>query len=266
MKGLIFNIRRYSVHDGPGIRVTVFMKGCPLSCWWCHNPEGILPEQETVMQTNRVGDREFSEKVIAGKYYTVDDILRILERERIFMERSGGGVTFSGGEPFMQPDFLLSALKACKKEGIHTAVDTSGHFSAEILKPVLPYTDMFLFDLKHPLDEKHLQYTGVGTNLIYQNLKTIAGSSSELILRIPVVPGVNDDDESLERFTGIIKLYCGDKVSRLNLLPYHRTGASKYVRFNREDRMKGTKPPGPEKMKYISDFFISAGLKVKIGG
>ena len=125
MKGLIFNVKRYSVHDGPGIRVTFFMKGCPLSCLWCHNPEGISPEPQTVVQTRKVGEKEFNSREMVGRYYSTSEILEILDRERIFMEQSGGGVTFSGGEPMMQHEFLLEALKACREHGYNTAVDTS---------------------------------------------------------------------------------------------------------------------------------------------
>ena len=130
MKGLIFSVKRYSIHDGPGIRVTFFMKGCPLSCIWCHNPEGISPFPEKVTRTNRVGAREFIQDEEVGKYYTVEDILGILEKEKVFINQSKGGVTFSGGEPMLQFEFLLEALKACKVNGYHTAVDTSGYSSA----------------------------------------------------------------------------------------------------------------------------------------
>jgi pyruvate formate lyase activating enzyme len=125
MKGLIFSVKRYSIHDGPGIRVTFFLKGCPLSCWWCHNPEGINPLPETVDVIEKVGERKFIHKETAGKYYTIREVTDILEKERVFIDRSGGGVTFSGGEPLLQTEFLLAALKSCRKKGFHTAVDTS---------------------------------------------------------------------------------------------------------------------------------------------
>ena len=139
MKGLIFSVKRYSIHDGPGIRVTFFMKGCPLNCMWCHNPEGISPFQETVMQTKRVGEREFYNKEEVGKYYTVDMILEILNKEKIFINQSKGGVTFSGGEPMLQSEFLLEVLKSCKENGYHTAVDTSGYSSTESYYSIIPY-------------------------------------------------------------------------------------------------------------------------------
>src|SRR5450759_4092752 len=176
MKGLIFSIKRYSIHDGPGIRVTVFMKGCPLNCSWCHNPEGISPFPETVLQTNRIGDKEFSSNVEAGKYYTVNDILEILDKEKVFINQSKGGVTFSGGEPMIQFEFLLEALKACKEVGYHTAIDTSGYSSAENYKSIIPFTDLFMFDIKHLDEKRHIELTGVSNIGILDNYKLLLES------------------------------------------------------------------------------------------
>ena len=148
MKGLIFSVKRYSIHDGPGIRVTFFLKGCPLSCWWCYNPEGILQQPEEVKVIEKVGDMEFIKFRQAGEYYSVDEVLGILEKERPFLAESGGGVTFSGGEPMLQSEFLLEALKACKGSGYHTAVDTSGYSLPTNYSAIIPYTDLFLFDIE----------------------------------------------------------------------------------------------------------------------
>src|ERR1035437_2108209 len=141
MKGLVFNVKRYSIHDGPGIRVTFFMKGCPLNCLWCHNPEGISPQQVNVLQNNRIGERDFIINEEVGKYYSVWDIINILDKERVFINQSKGGVTFSGGEPLLQPQFLTDALKACKINGFHTAVDTSGYSSRGNIASIIPLTD-----------------------------------------------------------------------------------------------------------------------------
>src|SRR4030043_141927 len=149
MKGLVFSVKRFSIHDGAGIRVTVFMKGCPLSCWWCHNPEGISPVSETIALIQRAGEKEFIKTEKAGKYYSADDILAILEREKIFISKSLGGVTFSGGEPLGQSEFLSEALKACRTNGYHTAVDTSGYSRPENFRAIIPFTSLFLFDIKH---------------------------------------------------------------------------------------------------------------------
>ncbi len=266
MKGLIFSVKRYSLHDGPGIRVTIFMKGCPLSCWWCHNPEGISPYPETVLMTNKVGEMEFQEYEEAGKFYSIENILEILERERIFFRYSGGGVTFSGGEPVMQFDFLKEALKACKTNGYHTAVDTAGYSSAENFKALIPFTDLFLFDIKH-LDEKvHMKYTGVSNAGILDNFRILLDSGRDIMIRIPVVPGFNDDEDHLNRLRLFISENKRDNVKRINLLPYHRIGVSKYKKFNMPYKMDNVKQPSTQRMKELKEFFSATGIDTKIGG
>jgi pyruvate formate lyase activating enzyme len=266
MKGIIFNVKRYAIHDGPGIRVAFFMKGCPLSCWWCHNPEGISPEPEEVIQTNKVGGKEFSRKSIVGKPYKVEDILSVLDRERVFLEKSGGGVTFSGGEPLMQHQFLLEALKACKEAGYHTAVDTSGHCPAARLRKIIPYTDLFLYDIKHPDALKHEFYTGVSNKLILNNLRLLLSNRKDVMIRIPVVPGINDNEEYISGFMRIIKENKSENIKMINLLPYHRIGSSKYRKFNRTYRMEEYKQPSESRMKELSELFGLTGIRVKIGG
>jgi pyruvate formate lyase activating enzyme len=266
MKGLIFNVKRYAIHDGPGIRVTFFMKGCPLSCRWCHNPEGISPEPEKVRLTNRVGDLEFKKTEIVGRLYSVKDILAILEKERVFIDKSKGGVTFSGGEPLMQFDFLLETLKACRVNGFHTAIDTSGQFSSEKLKKIVPYTDLFLFDLKHLDSKMHKEYTGIPNNTILRNFMQILKSRSEIMVRIPVIPGFNDSDEHINRLRKFIFDNKTDNIRMINLLPYHKIGASKYKKFNKPNKMKAVIQPSPEKMKELKEFFSGKGIRVKIGG
>jgi pyruvate formate lyase activating enzyme len=266
MRGLIFSIKRYSIHDGPGIRVTFFMKGCPLSCWWCHNPEGISPDPQTVEQTEKVGEKEFIKKEQAGKYYTADDILNVLEKEKIFISESKGGVTFSGGEPLHQPEFLLEALRKCKSAGYHTAVDTSGYSKAENYESILPYTDLFLFDIKHLDDTKHFQYTGVSNDLILNNLQIILNSGKDVLIRVPVIPGINDDSEHLEMLRSfLLKVKCKN-LKKINLLPYHKIGSSKYKKFRIPYRMNGVEQPSPSRMQELKQYFETTGLKVKIGG
>jgi len=266
MKGLIFSIKRYSIHDGPGIRVTVFMKGCPLSCWWCHNPEGISNEPEEVAEIKRIGKKEFAVKKMAGEYYEPDDIVELLERDRVFIERSGGGVTFSGGEPLMQPDFILETLKKCRRAGFHTAIDTSGYFPSELIGEILPYTSLFLYDLKHMDPLKHEKFTGVTNALILKNLRLLLNSDADIMLRIPVIPGINDDDKHLAELRNYINELKKGKIKMINLLPYHKIGASKYRKLNREDRMKEYRTPSPERMKELKNFFSETGIRVKIGG
>lgn len=266
MKGLIFSIKRYSIHDGPGIRVTFFLKGCPLSCWWCHNPEGISPVQEFVEQTRRVGEKEFHTSEKAGKFYTVDEIMEIAGRDRIFFQESGGGITFSGGEPMMQFEFLLEGLKAGKANGYHTAVDTSGYSSAENFRAIFHLTDTFLFDIKHLDDTRHIEYTGVSNTGILDNFRMILDSGKDVILRIPVIPGINDDLEHLEQLRKFVVGLKAENLKKISLLPFHRIGISKYRKFKMEYRMNDTKQPDTERMKGLKEFFSETGIQVKIGG
>ena len=265
MKGLIFSVKRYSIHDGPGIRVTFFMKGCPLSCRWCHNPEGISPEPESVEQIEKVGEMEFSVTEQAGKYYSPDDIFDILDKEKIFIEESKGGVTFSGGEPMLQPEFLLETLRKCKSAGYHTAVDTSGYSQPENFNSIIPFTDLFLFDIKHLDDLKHLNCTGVSNELIMSNLQLLLESGKDIMIRIPVIPGINDDKEHLESLRDFILKHKCKNLRKINLLPYHMIGSSKYKKFNVPYRMNGVEPPSQERMKELKTFFEETGIKVKIG-
>ncbi len=266
MKGLFFNVKRYSIHDGPGIRVTFFMKGCNLSCRWCHNPEGISPLPETFEQVNRIGQKEFRFTEEAGKLYTVNDILEILEKERIFFLQSGGGVTFSGGEPMMQTEFLLEALKACKSNEYHTAVDTSGYSQPDNFKAVIPFTDLFLFDIKHLDDAEHNLYTGVSNSLILSNFTMLSESGKDIMVRIPVIPGINDDLKSLNDLKKFIMAHGSKNLKRISLLPYHKTGISKYKKFNIPNRMEGVVPPSRERMNELKKFFSETGINVRIGG
>ena len=266
MKGLIFSVKRYSVHDGPGIRVTFFMKGCPLACLWCHNPEGISPFPETVVRTNRIGDKEFSKSEEVGIYYSIEDILEILKKEKVFFEKSNGGVTFSGGEPMLQSEFLLEVLKACKANGYHTAVDTSGYSSSENIKSVIPFTDLFLFDIKHLDNLKHIELTSVSNTLILENYKLLIRSGKDIMVRIPFIPGYNDDPENIENMRNFLKATKTGSLKKVSLLPYHKIGSSKYKRFNIPYRMESVEQPTKERMKYLKNFFEETGVKVKIGG
>ncbi|MBK9390925.1 MAG: glycyl-radical enzyme activating protein [Bacteroidetes bacterium] len=266
MKGLIFSVKRYSIHDGPGIRVTFFMKGCPLNCIWCHNPEGISSLPEKVLRNNRVGGKTFQVEEEVGKYYTVKEIIEILDKERVFINQSGGGVTFSGGEPMLQFDFLLEALEACKKAGYHTAVDTAGYSQAENYKAIMPFTDLFLFDLKHLDDKKHLGLTGVSNMLILDNCRFLAREARSIMLRIPVIPGKNNDMVHMKAMRDFITKIENGNIFRISLLPYHKIGSMTYKRFGREWKMEGVEPPSGDAMRLLKEMFSETGLKVKIGG
>jgi pyruvate formate lyase activating enzyme len=266
MQGLIFSIKRYSINDGPGIRVAFFMKGCPLSCWWCHNPEGISPEREMIVQTKRVGDREFSSNDEVGKYYSVKNLLEIVERERIFIQQSNGGVTFTGGEPMMQFDFLIEALKAFKTNGYHTAVDTSGYASRENIMAIIPFTDLFLYDIKHLDNSKHLEYTGVSNIGIIDNFRLILRSGKQIMVRVPVIPGKNDDTTNFSELKRMLAASKSDNLKKIYLLPFHRIGSSKYMKLNVPNRMNDTEPPSSERLRELREFFSETGIMVKIGG
>ncbi len=266
MKGLIFNIKRYAIHDGPGIRVTFFMKGCPLGCWWCHNPEGINGDVQEVERVDRIGDKEFVVKETVGKYYAAEDLLEIVRKDLIFIEESGGGVTFSGGEPLVQATFLSEALKVFRKEGIHTIVDTSGYGKQSIIDAILPLTDIFLFDIKHLDPLKHKKYTGVSNELIMDNYNHILERGKKVIIRIPIIPGFNDDIVQLEALRDFVATRQGANIQRIDLLPYHRIGSSKYRKFRLEYRMHDVEQPSIERMNKLRDFFAASGINVKIGG
>jgi pyruvate formate lyase activating enzyme len=266
MKGLIFSVKRYSIHDGPGIRVTFFMKGCPLKCVWCHNPEGISAFPETMKQTDIIGEQEFISNEEVGKYYSVENILEILKRERVFFNQSHGGVTFSGGEPMLQNEFLLEALKACKSDGYHTAVDTSGYSSVENYKEIIPFTDLFLFDIKHLDEAKHIEYTGVSNLGILDNLIFLLQNARELMIRIPVIPGFNDDTENIQKMKELLLTSQTGILSKINLLPYHKIGSSKYKRLNIPNMMETVEPPSRKKMEELKKVFLEVGVKIKIGG
>ena len=266
MKGLLFNINRFAINDGPGIRVTFFLKGCPLTCSWCHNPEGMNPEKEDIVRTNRIGSRSFSFNETVGYEISTLDVITILDKERVFLEKSGGGVTFSGGEPMMQFEFLIDALRACKSSGYHTAVDTSGHFPAEYLDPLMEFTDLLLFDLKHLDPHKHLKDTGVSNDQIILNFRKAVGGPSDIVIRIPVVPGFNDNEDHIGRLRKFITDNKTERIKAINLLPYHRIGISKYRNLKKEFSMGDISGPTEGEMNYMKEFFSGTGIKVKTGG
>lgn len=234
VEGIVFNIQRYSLHDGPGIRTTAFLKGCPLRCRWCHNPESIHPEPELM----RKGDGT----EIVGRVMTAEAVAAELARDRVFYEESGGGITLSGGEPLYQPEFALDILSRCKAEHLHTTVDTCGYVDSNVLLAAAECTDLFLYDLKHPDSIKHEEYTDVPNELIIENLRMLCAAGHHVLVRQPIIPGFNDDPGTVEA-TGRLLESCG--VQRLELLEYHRLGASKRDKLLRKipDPQIGTTIP-----------------------
>lgn len=200
-EGTIFKIKKYALHDGPGIRTTVFLKGCPLSCRWCHNPEGIDPRPQTIWRRTSSGRIDETVGTVMG----VDALINAIEKDVLFYDESGGGVTFSGGEPLSQPGFLEAVLTVCNHREIHAALDTSGFAPAAVLDRIIPRLQLVLFDLKIMDAMQHQRYTGVSNRIILENLKRIAGSRTPVRIRIPLVPGITDGDDNIGkilRFAG----------------------------------------------------------------
>lgn len=298
--GIIFDIKQYALHDGPGIRTTVFLKGCPLCCQWCHNPEGIGISPQILYQKRRciacgeclqvcrqealsltpegvVTDRilcnsngacadicpaEARERV--GKTVSPEEILERVKKDSPFYSQSGGGVTFSGGEPLMQPDFLFECLTLCGQEGIHRAVDTSGYAEIEIVKQIARETDLFLYDLKFMDSEKHRHFTGVSNQLILANLKYLARSGARVILRLPLIPGINDDDENIDLVGMYLRIL--PEIEAVHILPYHGHQEHKYGRLDVEYKAKDIPYPTPEDLSRAKKRLESFGLNVDIGG
>ena len=231
--GLIFDIKRYAIHDGPGIRTTVFLKGCPLSCWWCHNPESRSPGVEKFILSSNIEE-------IIGQKITADELLNIIKKDIIFYDESGGGVTFSGGEPLMQLDFLYSILKRCKEEGIHTTIDTSGYANWELIEKIIPLSDLFLYDIKLLDKEEHIKYTGVGNALIIENLLKLIKLNKKIILRMPIIPGITNTEDNLSQFKNFLKsLPIRLPVEFLN---FNTFAPEKYHRFHLPLTIKYTEP------------------------
>jgi pyruvate formate lyase activating enzyme len=264
MKVCIFDIKRFAIHDGPGIRTTVFFKGCPLECWWCHNPEGIRGGTELFMEEVTLDGVSFEKEVEVGKWMDVGDLMDELERDRVYMEESGGGISISGGEPLQQPEALFRLLELSKERRIHTTVDTSGYANSDKIQKVSGLANLILFDLKTMNEEKHLKYTGVPGNNILENLERVHHGQADVIVRIPLVRGFNDTDEEMGLMLDFLKGMPG--LEAIDLLPYHYYGTHKYKRFNRENRQNGFGTPTKQRIEEISKLFLDSGFRVRIGG
>jgi pyruvate formate lyase activating enzyme len=298
--GQIFDIKKYAIHDGPGIRTTVFFKGCPLSCWWCHNPESLSKDTHRLYRPERcIGCREclaacsngaiqdFEDQLqwnaadcgycrscadvcpaeaveFIGKSMTVDDVLTEISKDTLFYDQSRGGVTISGGEPLMQPGFLMQLLDACGKCGFHRTVDTAGHVDTNLLMDAAARTDLFLYDLKHMDSQKHLRYTGVSNDKILNNLKQLSRRGASIIIRLPVIPGINADAENIDRTGALAASLTG--VIGINLLPYHCAAEAKYRNLGLENKASDAQRPSEEVIGSVARHLASYDLEVKIGG
>ncbi|MEW6743966.1 MAG: glycyl-radical enzyme activating protein [Planctomycetota bacterium] len=263
VRGVVFDIKRYALHDGPGIRVTVFLKGCPLDCWWCHNPEGRSPERERFAPPAWATSllRQADEAV--GRLITVAELMEEIEKETLFLDESGGGVTFSGGEPLAQLEFLRASLRECKRREFATALDTSGYAPAEAFLAVIEDVDLFLYDLKLMDDAAHRKYTGVSNGPVLHNLRLLAERGKAFVVRFPVIPGVTDHARNVAAI--------GEFVASLrpgaafDLLPYHRIGIGKYERMRLPNRMGATPSPSRETMEAVRRMLEQYGFRVHVG-
>lgn len=265
MKGVIFEIRRFTVHDGPGIRTTVFMKGCPLSCWWCHNPEGQHPQPEKWTRIEKLEGRVHEKQMVIGQEWTAADLMKEVLKDRVFYDESGGGVTFSGGEPLMQSAFLLETLALCRKHGIHTAIDTSGYAPHEILMDVAAWSDLILYDIKLFDDSLHRKYTGVSNQTILENLHLLLAAGKPVWLRHPVIPGINDSDEEKKKLKQLLVQTAG-RVTALHLLPYHSIARNKYRKARKINHLESLKDLAESDLYPMAEELGETGVKVVIGG
>lgn len=256
-KGRIFNIQRFSIHDGPGIRTIIFLKGCPLRCRWCCNPESQEWKHETIVTAGVAKE--------VGRDVTVGEVMEEILRDRVYYNRSGGGgVTLSGGECLWQPDFSEALLKASKEYGISTAIETTGFAEMDVIRRLLPYVDTVLMDIKHTNPEKHKEFTTRDNGSILENAKHIARESKCLIIRTPVIPTFNDTEAEIRSIAEFAKNLYG--VREMHLLPYHRIGSDKYAGLGRTYTMAHISPPKKEQMEKLLAVVNETGLIGKIGG
>ena len=242
---MFFNIQRWSLHDGPGIRTTVFFQGCPLRCRWCSNPESW----------------EFKKQ---EKSPSMDVVLETILKDAVFYRASGGGVTFSGGEPFAQPEFLSEILKRCKNCGIHTALDTTCYVERNVLELVVQDVDLFLCDIKHMDSKTHERFTGVGNELILDNIKWLSSLNSAIVIRFPVIAGFNDDAGNIRQMAEFISSLVN--VNRVDILPYNPGGLEKSARFCAEYDIMESEIVAEAMLEQIADKLREFALDVKIGG
>jgi len=289
-KGLIFNIQRYSLHDGPGIRTVVFLKGCPMSCLWCANPESQCVKKDIfIRRSSCIGcgacvaacpthalqmrpDGVFIDRTqclgcaactkvcnanglsLIGEEMTTTELLEKIMQDKIFYQSSGGGVTFSGGEPFMQAAFLLNTLKMCKGNGLDTVIETCGMAARSAVEATADYVDHFYCDIKMMDPDKHAYYTGMSNKEILANITHLAGCHKDVLIRMALIPGINDDVENIHKTAAFLQEI---GLNKIQILPYHAYGAEKYRALGREYTLRQIEPPQEEAMKKIFDIFHS---------
>jgi pyruvate formate lyase activating enzyme len=300
--GLVSHIQKYSLHDGPGIRTTIFFKGCPLQCAWCHNPENISAQPQVLVMKERCvrcgacravcpqnnasapngapmdAPKPFhclacgacveacptGARTLVGRRLGLQNLLQEILTDRIFYDDSKGGVTFSGGEPLAQSEFLQAALLECRRRGVHAAVDTCGLAARDTLLALAPLVDLFLYDLKFLDETRHREFCGASNRIILENLRALAETQAQIWVRVPVIPSVNDRTEELEALAGFVASL--PAVRQVNLLPYHRTGMHKFERLAQAYRLPDLTPPSAGEMERAAAPFRALGLQTRIGG
>jgi pyruvate formate lyase activating enzyme len=300
MKGKIYDIQKFAIHDGPGIRTLVFMKGCPLKCLWCSTPQtqksspdllyievhcnfchscvDACPEKAIASSDEKIKiDRKLCKACgqcvdvcpnqalkLVGEQRTVEELFQEVMKDNNFYRRSGGGVTISGGESTMQHEFVTALLKKCKSMYIHTAMETCGYVKWEEMEKILEYIDLLYFDIKHMDSRIHKELTGVPNELILENVKK-ASKMRPIIIRIPLIPGYSDSEENLVN-TAKFVANLGDNFLRIELLPYHRFGIGTYEQLGRIYELKDVEPPSEEYMQKLKEIIESCGVKAQVGG
>lgn len=298
---LIFDVKRYAINDGPGIRITIFFKGCPLSCKWCHNPESISPYTQKLYNNSKcigceqcvdaceknactlttngiVTDSELcilcgkcaeacptKATEMSGEEMSVSHIMKLIKKEILFIDKSEGGVTFSGGEPLLHHEFLNDILDECIKEEIHTCIDTSGFAKKEVLLKVASKANYFLYDLKHMDSDIHRKYTGVSNEKILDNLKALADTGTKMNIRIPLIKGVNDDESNIHASAKFISELAGEP-KLVNILPYHSIAVKKYEKLGQEYDAGTMDVPDEARQEGVLNTFKEYGVNAIVGG
>lgn len=264
MKGLIFDVRRFSTNDGPGIRTTVFFKGCPLHCIWCHNPESRFFDIEFFARQYKLDDCIIEKNEQIGRWMEMNELINEISKDKVFYDESQGGVTFSGGEALLQHVFLKEALMKCRDLGIHTAVDTSGYTSPSVFEEISNHADLFLYDLKLMNDDEHIKYTGKSNVSILENLHSLKQLGTPVIIRFPVIPGITDSPGNI----AALKLFLKNlmpQINRISLLPYHKLAQNKYCRLAINNDLADLKEVSKESLINLENELNELGFTVSIG-
>lgn len=298
LTGQIFNIQRFSIHDGPGIRTTVFLKGCSLGCQWCHNPESLARHPELVFFASKCigcgrcfeacpsgaltleGEQRhyrvercrlcgrcteacYAEAlVMEGREATPEEVVTEVLKDKPFYDNSGGGATLSGGEPLLQPDFAAAVLARCHDHDVHTCLDTAAHVPWSAFEAVLPHTDLVLLDLKIMDGQRHKEATGADNARILDNARRLAEAACRIVVRVPIVPGHTDDDDNIGAIADFLRDF--PNLDHLELLPYHRFAESKYHRLRRAYALEGAEPPPRERLDALAALVAARGIQVKV--